>query len=246
MAVDIQGPQTGLTQAPSESPVVEVPLKDRVDTAMAIAYGTHGYAKEDGEPDLDAIADRVYDPVSKAVAHKRTERESVMVTRRQLMALVWPKVVGQSAWADQEDPQVAEGVYNRLDGQIWRMITADSTGLIQTRLNDGGSGNILCRAKTAPRGEDGVYVTRDLACLLDDFSGPQRAAIKKASDRLATNLAMAIDRVPQHARPLHRELTKGLKTALESGLAIAAPALEAANAEAEPDIADDDVVDDDE
>lgn len=226
MSADFPG-ANGPEQDPSDgSEEIQPLLKERIDTAVAIAYGQHGYVI-DGYPDQGAVADMVYELVSQAVVTKRAERANAAVTRRRLMSVVFSKVAGPEAWAEQEDPEVAEGLYKRLDGQLWRMVTPDSTGQIQTRLN-GDNGLILCRTKDTAEKVPAVYVTRDLQCLVTDYSGPHKAALKKEGDRFAMNMAMAIDRVPEHAKRFKRELTSGLKTALDSGVAIVTPSLEAA------------------
>ena len=56
-----------------------------------------------------------------------------------------------------------------------------------------------------------------------------RGADQEAAARFATNLAMAVDRLPEHADKFKRELNVGMKAALGSGTAILVPALEAAS-----------------
>lgn len=205
-------------------------LKERIDQETDLAFVRHGYVVGDGEPDKRAVEDKVYGLVSVALVDKRADRGRLAVTRRSLMSSTFAQVPGPEAWAEQDDAELAEGVYNRLDGQLWRLVSPEANGKIQMRLNS-DIGLILCRTKATPDEVDAVYVTKDLNCLLADFSSPQRKRLQKEADRFATNLAMAVERLPQHARRFKGELTGGMKTALDTGLNTLQPAIEAATAD---------------
>lgn len=204
-------------------------LKERVDQEVEAVYERHGYLVDDRRP-LELVADKIYDLVSNAVVEKRADRGKLAVSRRQLMTVAFPQVPGPDAWAEQEEPDLAEGVYDRLDGILWRLVNADAKGTIQARLN-GDTGLILCRTKATPDKTDAVYVTRDLQCLLADFTSPQKERISKEAVRFSNNLAMATERLPEYAGQFKRELTSGMKVALGTANAILAPALEAAATE---------------
>jgi len=221
----------------------EAPLEDRVATATMVAWGRHGYLSDDGEPDLTKVTDLVYELVSKAEAKKKIERAKVGITRRALMEAVFPKVVGPEAWADEDDPEVAEGVYKALDSTCWRLTNTSPNGPIQNRLNS-DHGVVLCRTKVNPHRTDAVYVTSDLGCLLEDAIKPQRDNQKKRADREAAFTAMLIERVPEHGARFNRELVGGLRTALTSAQAIVAGALEASQVDDDDDDLDVGDVDD--
>jgi hypothetical protein len=202
-------------------------LKERIDKEVDAVYMRHNYLV-DGEPKRRLVEDKIYDLVSNAVVDKRADRGKLAVSRRQLMAVAFPQVPGPDAWAEQQEPDVAEGVYTRLDGFVWRLVSADRDGKIQARLNS-DSGRILCRTRATPDKNDAVYVTSDLQCLLADFTSPQKDRITREATRFANNLAMAVDRLPEHAARFKRELASGMKTALGTGNAILIPAIEAAS-----------------
>lgn len=207
---------------------LELPLKERIDTAVALAYGQQGYMK-DARPDQGPLGDVIFDLVVKAVVAKSAERGAKAITRTALLATAFPQVPGPEAWDEQDDPELAEGVYKRLDSIVWRLVNPDHTGQLQERLN-GEYGLVLCRTTATPGKQPGVYVTRDLQCLVMDFAGPHKAKLKKEADHFAANLVMATERLPEHAKRLKRELTNGMKTALEGSVAILQPAIEAATA----------------
>lgn len=202
------------------------PLKERIDEGVDIAYATHGYVRDD-EPDKRAVEDKVYDLVSAAVVEKRADRGKIAVTRNKLMSSTFGQVPGPEAWAEQDDPELAAGIYNALDGHLWRLVSAEWNGKIQARLN-GDSGLILCRTTATPDKAAAVYVTADLQCLLADFTAPQKSRLTREANRMATNLVMAVERQPEHAKRFNQELVSGMKSALGTGRAILTPALEAA------------------
>jgi len=219
-----------ITQTPMGVP----PLEERIATAIMVAWGRHGYLTEDREADLLQVTDLIYELVSKAEATKKVERAKVGITRRALMEAVFPKVVGPEGWADEDDPEVAEGVYKALDSTCWRLTNTSPNGPIQSRLNS-DNGLVLCRTKVNPHRTDAVYVTRDLGCLLEDMIKPQRDNQKKRADRDAAFTAMLIERVPEHGTRFNRELVGGLRTALDSAKAIVAGALEASQFDTDDD-----------
>lgn len=202
------------------------PLSERIEQAVELAWAQHGYAR-DGELDKQAVEDKVYGLVAVAVVEKRADRGRVALTRRQLMSSTFGQVPGPEAWAEEEDPEVAAGVYSRLAGHLWRLVSADVDGKVQGRLN-GDLGLILCHTKATPDKTEAVYVTQDLQCLLADFSGPQKAAIQKAADKMAKNFVMVVGRQPGYAKRFNQELSGAIKAALGTSQAILTPAIEAA------------------
>lgn len=238
------------TQDPGPAPEQEIPLKERIDTAVAEAYGRSGRVHADGSVNLDPIADAIEEIVLGTKVEKPTDRATQRAPRTEMMAKIWPDIPGKEAWADEDDPDLAAGVYNRLDGDIWRMLSPDESGLIQARLAP--TGYVLCRWATGSKKSsplDSVYITRNRTCLVDDYAGPLADQIRRLSDRLAANLAhVAMHRVPEHAKALERVRERALQDALDAGAVITRPELEAAKeaaaeareaeAPAEPDVGD--------
>jgi hypothetical protein len=211
-------------QEPPVDPAQE--LKERIDTAAAVAYGQAGFVKDDGAPDRGAIADTLAEMVSQAVARKKTDRSEVGITRRAVMQTLFPHVVGPEGWADEDDPALAEGVYMKLNTSVWRLMDEGPDGPVQARLN-GEHGLVLCHTRVNPHRTEAVYSTRDLACLLEDGTKKVREDEKKRADKDAAYVAMLIERVPEHGKRFNKELVSGLTTALNSAKAITAGALAA-------------------
>jgi hypothetical protein len=211
---------------------MDADLQDRIDTAVAVAYGQHGYLAEDGAFDIPAMIDKLTALVLTAEVFHKKERASKGITRRRIMEHMFSQVPGPETWAEQEDPELAEGVYKTLDTACWRQMAITPSAPVQSRLN-GEHTLVLCRTKVNPNQTDAVYVTRDLGCLIEDAIKHQRASQKKRADNDAAFTAMLIERVPEHGKKFNRELIGGLTTALNSAKAISAGALQIALAEAE-------------
>jgi hypothetical protein len=209
-----------------EGSQLEIPLDERIATAVAVAYGEAGFATEMGRFDAAALTDALLPLILHAEAKQKSDRARVGVTRRAMMQHAFPKVLGPEDHADAEDPALAEGVYDWLDAACWRQTAMKSDGAIQARLNS-EHGLVLCRTRVNPNKTWAVYVTRDLGCLLEDAIKPQRADQKKRADRDAAFTAMLIERIPEHGKRFNRELVGGLQTALGSAKAITAGVLTA-------------------
>lgn len=231
---DYQGPDNG-----AEFEDDEASLDERADTAVAVTLGRRGYVHQDGSYNPEPLVGVLFALIEKAEATKKFERASVCITRRAMMEKGFPDTPGREHWADQEDPELAEKVYRKLDGLCWRLTSTRPDGPIQSRFNTDHA-LVLVRTKVNPNGTDAVYVTRDLGCLIEDILKPQRAGQKKRADRDAALTAMLIERVSEHGKRFNRELVGGLTTALESAKAITAGALAAASVdESDTDSGDD-------
>ena len=198
-----------------------------VTVGVSSHYAAQGYIDAAGNTDDAPVADLVFEKVKAAVVTRLADRGKTAITRRQMMAELFPNVAGPEGWDDQDDPAVAADVYKAIDGTLWRMVTDSESGLIQGRLNS-ELGLILCRTTATPDKIAAVYVTRDPQCIVADYSTVTKKEITAAVAKHARKMALAMDRLPEHARKWQRELTSGVKTALDTGTAITRPALEAA------------------
>jgi hypothetical protein len=186
--------------------------EEQISIGVRLAYVTHGYVDDGQEPLKDKVADALFGPVSQAVAEKKADREKVLVTRRRLVQLAFPDTPGPEMWGDQDDPDIAEAVWDKLWEATWDVCSASPKGLIQSRLN-GDLGLVLVRLQPTRRGDDwGVYVTRDYKSLHDDVILPTK---KKQEARARSDAAVAMmmmERIPEHAKKFQRELVSGLQT----------------------------------
>jgi hypothetical protein len=190
-------------------PETLAPLEERAEMAVAVAEAKQGYVSEDGQYQSSKVADRIYPLVKAAVAHKTAERASVGLTQRDLMKAAYPDVAGPEDWAEQDDPDLAEAVYLKLNSKVWRMTSDSPTGPLQSRLNS-EAGLVLCRTRVNPNRTQAVYVTRDRECIKKDIIEPHQEAQKRRAKIEARLAVMLIDRIPDHARYWDSGIVGGL------------------------------------
>jgi hypothetical protein len=205
-------------------------LAERIASGVQATYVEHGYVDEDGEITKRVIEDKVFELVLGAVVEKRGDRGKIAITRRNLVATVFPRLPGPDEFDDQDEPALAGSIYSRIDTAVWKLVNVNHSDPIQSRLNS-ETGLVLCRTLSTPDKVWAVYSTRDLNCILTDFAQPQKDKIVKDAERLATNLAMTVERVPEHSKRFLRELNDGIKIALAKSTAILGPVVEATEAE---------------
>src|SRR4051794_29964821 len=96
--------------------VLSEDVEDRIDTEVSLALGKAGYLDASGETDTGVMADKIAKHlVSAAVVEAKNERGAKCITRRALMQHMFSGVAGPEDWSEQDDPEVAEGVYGKLD-----------------------------------------------------------------------------------------------------------------------------------
>lgn len=218
---------------PSEEPQEQPTLKQRVETAQYIAYGQHKLVTSEGEPDQEALIQKVFEIVKDAVVERPSERKKA-VPRSQFMSQIFSKIPGKAEWIEQGDPELAEELYKKLDSDIWRVLNVDPGGPVQAKLN-GEHSMLLCRVDANRNHEAHAYVTRNRKCLYEDYSAKARAAMKRVHDRHAALMAQAIDRVPEHAQAFMNEYNSAASDANAIGAGIVKGALAAGKAIPEDD-----------
>lgn len=171
-----------------------------------------GYLTEDGLRDVGKIDDVLLARVLRANVTSRRDRESVAVTRAALMREVFPHLPGPGSFDEEDDPPVAAATWALLDEYLWRRLSPMHNGVIQRRLE--GENVVLCRTQATPEKNWAVYVTRDWGCMLADFTTPDGLGIARRVRQMGRNVAMAAERVPEHATKLRRELQQTTRDAL--------------------------------
>ena len=229
--------------APDAEPMEQEPtLAERVETAKYAAYGQHNLVTSDGEPDQEALIQCVFEIVKDAIVEKPSERAKKAVTRPEFMEQIFPKVPGKAEWIEQEDPELAEALYKSVDSDIWRLLSVNPDGPVQSMLNGrGDDSTLLCRVDQSRAREAHAYVTRNRKCLYEDYSAKARAEIERATNKLAGLMAQAIDRVPEHSQAFAREYDGATRIAVTSGTGIVRGALEAGSG---PSVKDEDASED--
>jgi hypothetical protein len=204
---------------------VVLSIDEEVAAEILAAYVAQDYIL-DGEPDRQAVIERLVGIVLPAVVSATGERGTKSITRTTLMSEVFPKVVGAEGWAETDNPEVAARVYRHFDGNvIWRTLDMGASAPIQKAAME--QGFLLCRTTSTPGHVDAVYVTQDVECIRLDFSAPYKAKVEKEAQKHAVQLACATKVLPQFANIWEGELRKSLAQAKRAGEAALMPALDA-------------------
>jgi hypothetical protein len=204
--------------------------EERVVREVATILGRHGLVTPEGTKDVNAIADLVYPTISAAVAETPADRAKVGVTPTRLMEQFFEDVPGPAAWAeyDDEDAEFHKAVYQRVKGEIFRVLSVDPDGPVQDRLGTNG-GLVLCRTPKKGGREEMAYVTRHRKAIDEDNNAPAVAAANRALAKAAARTALAVDRVPEHGKWFNRQYSTGTKEGIEAGKNKVLGALEAAS-----------------
>lgn len=216
---------------PAEQNGSEPTLEERIASEVARLRGQHGYITDRGGYDSEKLAEKLSPPIAGAIADDTKRRSDVAIRQRTLVEHAYPGLPGPESYEQEVDPELAEGVYERLKGDCWRL-TAPG-GPIMARLND-GLGLVVLRTRVNPDKVWAVYATRDLQCILLDYFAPQGKSAKSSADRDAAVTAAMIERLPEHAKKLHSKLGSNLAKARAGAVEITANAVEVALAESEP------------
>jgi hypothetical protein len=188
-------------------------LDERATTEAKVAYGVAGLVDEHGEKDWPTLVDKIYVIVSEAVVDLPGERAKVAISKDRIISQVFPKLPGPADWIDQSDAELAEKAYGKISADVSRVLRLTDDGEVQSRLN-GDRGMLLCKTKKAPQS---YYVTRNLKCITEDYAEPSAKRVKSALDNHAALLALAMERLPEHATKFNRAFESSAKVAIESG-----------------------------
>jgi hypothetical protein len=208
------------------------PTREEIGAAVHLVFVQHGYINADGEKDLDAMRETIYDAVSAAVVTRKAERGEKSVLHDDVVTSTFGELPDVE---DADNPELADAVQKDITATVRRALDPAPGGAVQRLLHDRKPGYLLCRTKVGKQAKPAVYVTSDLSCILEDYAGPPRKKVQSAATSYADHLALATDRQPQYADKFDREYKRGLKLALDAGASSLAPSLTAASEELSDD-----------
>jgi hypothetical protein len=210
-----------------------IPLtREEITAAVQVVFVQHGYVDSNGEKDLDAMREAIYSEVSTAVVARKTERGDKAVLQDEVIAKTFEHLPDVE---EADNPELAEEVQKEITATVRRALDPAPSGAIQKLLDDRMPGYLLCRTKIGKHAKPASYVTKDLGCILEDFAGAPRKKVQSAATTYADHLALATNRLPEHADKFNREYKRGLKLALDAGASALAPSLTAASDELSED-----------
>lgn len=191
-----------------------------VAEAVQEVFTRDGYLKADGSRDYAKMRARVFDVLSDHKVLNKKERPSKALLRGDLVASVFPNVVGPEGYAEEEEGPVRallEAVYAKISTYVWDAVRMDANGTVQVMVGlNMGNGYVLCRTKIGKDSIDAVYITDNLECIRLDFTRPDNAALERKIEGSTRNREMLILRQPQNAKVFMSEYDRTLKNALDT------------------------------
>jgi len=196
--------------------------------AVLRAHADEQYTYHDGGINNQARIEAGFKIINRAVVDEPNERATKAIAKSDLVSQVFPHLPGPEEWDDHDNPDLAEAVYNAIATKVWTDAKPDRTGKIQQLVGqtNGLPEMVLCRTSVGKHQIPAVYITRNLKCLLVDNSAQMKRELQKKSENYARNLAMWMERVPEHAEALDKDYKAGMKKAVGAGQAIMQLALE--------------------
>jgi hypothetical protein len=202
------------------------PTREEITAAVHLLFVQHSYSDAGGERDLDAMREVIFDKVSPAVVARKAERGEKAALCEDVVLATFPELPNVE---DAEDRELAEAVQKEITATVLKALDPSPSGAIQRMLKDRMPGYLLCRTKVGKQAKLAVYVTKDLACIMEDYAGPPRKKVQSAAIAYANHLALATDRQPEYADKFDRDYKRGVKLALDAGASTLAPSLTAAS-----------------
>lgn len=211
--------------------MLEVPFtEEQLEDGIADGYNGGGLVDEDGDPSASKLAKAIADEVLKHQVNKKADRIGGALHRDNLIQTLFPTLIQPRDYKRQTNPDLAKAIYEAILRDVNSVTSPNAEGSVQREVNK--KGWVLCRiALSGGRTQDGYYVTQDWQCIAEDFSPAYRRKALLATERYGTQMNLLMTTVPALAKKAQREYESGMKTALEAGAIIFAPALAAATSD---------------
>jgi hypothetical protein len=191
---------------------------EEVQVSVLASYTIDGYVKEDGARDIPKIAERVAAILSEDPVRSWTEAKTKPVTRADMVERVFPSLPGPEAWADQEDPDLAEKTWNRVNNDLWGISSNSPRSPLQryvATLN--GSGYFVCRRKVGKHDLLATYISDDARCIMADCVSPAETRAARAATQYTDVLVMVVTRKPEMAKTAMRSYSARMKQLTQTG-----------------------------
>ena len=203
--------------------------RDLVTAGVDARFIEAGYMEVGEVRHYGSLISKLTDLVLKARVSSEGEKADKAISRGTLVAEAFPELPNtKDAWRAEDDPELAEEVYDWIERKVWDLAKSDATGPVQQEVGDREPGLLLCHAQIGSDHTPSAYVTDDKACFIADFNEPLAKKVERMNERMAANMAMAVKRLPKHVRVFERAYENANKDALEAGRGVMRPALEAA------------------
>jgi hypothetical protein len=212
-----------LTVEETDEILTEARLNKLAEQARTEAYAAAGFVDNFGGVLPDKLRRAVVALLLENPVEHKSERVEKALTTHAMTTRVFPGVPAPGSDEFEED-EVARRTWKLLFAAVWRTTDpkANASGqrlvakmsppdaqyvLVRTEIPV-GSGHNQTVAKAA-------YVTRDGDSIVKDLAKPLREKINKVSEAAAKDLAMVVERNPELAEQMMREITSAMKGATD-------------------------------
>jgi hypothetical protein len=215
---------------PGQQDQAEKPIRwsDLISAGVTARCSEAGYVDDDGERDWSPLVHKLSDLVLTARVPSEREKAAKALSRGHYVSQAFPALPGPNDWQDEADPELAGEVYAWIERKVWDLLKSSASGEVQQEVGRREPGLLVCRAKLGTDHVWHAYVTDDLNCIKSDFNAPLARKVERANLAMATDMAMAVERLPQHVRTFETAYKSANKTALTAGENVMRPAIDAA------------------
>jgi hypothetical protein len=209
-------------------------LVEQIEKGGTAAFREIGCTRGHGDDEIvvtEKIARGIFPLVLAAQVDSLDDRVNDAITRGDLTAKFLPDVIGPDDDEWDAVGEVGQGIWYWCERRVWNATNPNVSGKVQQMVQ--AMSLTLCRTKISRNSTllEAVYVTADLECLKQDFGLPLKTSVRNAANKLAKNMAAAMETHPELADQLAKEVQSGMKNATQ--LAKATLALSAGESEDE-------------
>ena len=191
--------------------------------AVHAAYSRAGLADDFGLSVPDKLRRAVMGLLIEDPVRARNERAAKAQTAHALTQRIFPDVPAPGTEEYEDGGQVAERVWSKLEGAVWRATDPKASSSAQKLLaRMGEEGLVLVRTTIAvgtgtmnATMAKAAYVTADGDSLMKDYAKPLREKVNKVAEAMAKDLGMVAERNPELAELLMREIKASMKGATD-------------------------------
>ena len=177
------------------------PSKAAITQGVREAFENENYALPSGQRDMTKMRAHAFEVLRGRKVITWKERVTNAVTRGDLIEQVFPSLPSPETFQEQDDPQLAEAVWDEISSILWNETRVSSTSPLQRYVGlSMGNGYVLCRTIVSKNKLDAAYITDDVRCIEADFVGPDNQSLSRTMERVRMNREMLVQRQPQNAR----------------------------------------------
>lgn len=190
---------------------------EAVNNRFMQAASDAGLLDEDGNVDVDRVADQVYDELRskhvKEIGGDTDDRfdPSTSSTKDELTAAIF--VAGPTS-SDSEQNDVEKKAYEKCASTVWNLTQPSRRGRVQKRLE--ADKLLLIRGRVFRNGNpipNGIYVSTHEEIVLREFLGPRLEKLRKLTDAIEDDYKMATERVKELDGPMRAAIEAAMREA---------------------------------